>query len=346
MPYLTSTERIRIEIKRRTTREKKEHVRLSVLIMLDEGFTHETIALCQGIDADTISNWKRKYESVSRDLNLYLADSYVPFHGYLTKEQLLDLDSHLQDHLCLTSHQVGDYMFEAFGIDYSDAGVTAILHRQGFVYKKVKPVPGKADEMAQQAFVAELEPLLQAPDTVVYFTDATHPTHNTQPHYGWIKKGQEKQIAANSARHRLNLQGAVHVGSSIKAVIHAAETINAQSTIALYSHLLRKHPKGRIVMICDNAPYHRSNLLAGWLKAHPRISQKPLPAYSPNLNLIERLWKWIKKKVTATVYYPTFEEFKKAVLDLFARLPDYQQELKSLLTLNFQIIKSPLPVSR
>jgi hypothetical protein len=46
--------------------------------------------------------------------------------------------------------------------------------------------------------------------------------------------------------------------------------------------------------------------------------------------------------VIATVYYPTFEEFKKAILDLFARLPDYQQELKSLLTLKFQIIKSPL----
>jgi transposase len=136
--HLTSTKRIRIEIKRRTTREKKEHVRLSVLIMLDGGFTNEMIALCQGIDAGTISNWKRKYESVSRDLNRYLAN-------------------------------------------YSEAGVTVILHCLGFFYKKVKPVPGKADEITQQAFVAELEPLLQTPDTVVYFTDATHPTHNTQP---------------------------------------------------------------------------------------------------------------------------------------------------------------------
>jgi transposase len=55
----------------------------------------------------------------------------------------------------------------------------------------------------------------------------------------------------------------------------------------------------------------------------PRISQKALPAYSPNLNVIERLWKWMKKKVTATVYYSTFEAFKKAILDHFARLPDY-----------------------
>jgi transposase len=98
------------------------------------------------------------------------------------------------------------------------------------------------------------------------------------------------------------------------------------------------------LVICDNARYHHSGLLAEWLQTHMRISQKFLPAYAPNLNLIERRWKWMKKKVTATVYYPTFAEFKKEVLDLFARLPDYQPELKSLLTLKFQILNFPLPV--
>ena len=310
--------------------------------MLDEGFNNETIALSQGIDADTISNWKRKYESVSRDLDRYLSDNYVAFQGFLSQEQLTALDAHLQEHLYLNSRQIGDYLFELYGLDYSDAGVTDILHRLDFVYKKVKPVPGKADENEQQVFVAALQELLQKPDTVVYFTDASHPSHNTQPHYGWIKKGEQKQIASNTARQRLNLQGAVHVGSSIEALVEPAETINSQSVIALYARLLKQHTQKKIVVICDNARYHRSSLLAEWLAQHPRIQQKFLPPYSPNLNLIERLWKWMKKKVTATVYYPTFAEFKQAVLDLFVRLPDYQQELKSLLSLKFQLLHSPL----
>lgn len=346
MKFLSNSERVLIELKRREVGSKKEHVRLSVLIMLDEGFSPDTIALCLGIHSDTIGNWKQKYDSVPGNLSHYLSDNYVAFAGYLSDEQLTCLDVHLQKHLYLNARQVGDYLYETFELDYSDAGVTAILHRLDFVYKKVKPVPGKADEKAQQAFVAELEPLLQASDTVIYFTDATHPTHNTQPHYGWIKKGKEKQIATNAARQRLNLQGAVSVGRNIKALIHPAETINSQSTIDLYAKLLKQQPKKKIVVICDNAPYHHSRLLAKWLAKHKRISQKFLPAYAPNLNLIERLWKWMKKKVTATVYYPTFEEFKKAILDLFARLPDYQQELKSLLTLKFQILNSPLLVKQ
>jgi transposase len=346
MPYLSKSERLVIELKRREVRTKKEHVRLTVLIMLDEGFSQETIALCLGIHADTVRNWKQKYESVSRNLPRYLSDHYVAFQGYLSAEQLLQFDAHLQAQLALTSRQAGDYLFERYGLDYSDAGVTALLHRLDFVYKKVKPVPGKADQQAQEAFVCQLEELLEKPDTVVYFTDASHPSHNTQPHYGWIKKGKEKQIAANTARQRLNLQGAVHVGSRIQALVQPAETINSQSVIDLYARLLKNHRQKKIVVICDNAPYHRSGLLAKWLQQHPHISQKFLPAYPPNLNLIERRWKWMKKKVTATVYYPTFEEFKKAVLDLFARLPDYHQVLKSLLTLKFKLLNSPLLITQ
>jgi hypothetical protein len=60
MHYLSNSERLIIELKRRSTRDKKEHVRLSVLIMLDEGFSHETLALCQGVHTDTIRNWKQK----------------------------------------------------------------------------------------------------------------------------------------------------------------------------------------------------------------------------------------------------------------------------------------------
>jgi hypothetical protein len=105
MHYLSKSERLLIELKRREVRTKKEHVRLTVLIMLDEGFSQETIALCLGIHSDTVSNWKQKYEAVSRNLHRYLSDHYVAFSGYLSNEQLLEFDAHLQAQPALTSRQ-------------------------------------------------------------------------------------------------------------------------------------------------------------------------------------------------------------------------------------------------
>jgi hypothetical protein len=99
MQFLTDNERLLIELKRREVRGKKEPVRLSVLIKLDEGFSHDTISLCLGIHADSVGNWKQKYESVSRDLNQYLSDNYVAFQVYLSDEQLTRLDAPLQEHL-------------------------------------------------------------------------------------------------------------------------------------------------------------------------------------------------------------------------------------------------------
>jgi len=65
-----------------------------------------------------------------------------------------------------------------------------------------------------------------------------------------------------------------------------------------------------------------------------------LPPYSPNLNLIERLWKFFKKTIIRDSYYPKFEEFYQAIYDFFRNIEEYYEQLKTLITLNFQIIKA------
>lgn len=63
-----------------------------------------------------------------------------------------------------------------------------------------------------------------------------------------------------------------------------------------------------------------------------------LPPYSPNLNLIERLWKFFRKKVLYNRYYEKFNDFKIACEDFFKNIRKYKNELQSLLTENFQIL--------
>ena len=71
-----------------------------------------------------------------------------------------------------------------------------------------------------------------------------------------------------------------------------------------------------------------------------RIRQAFLPPYSPSLNLIERLWKMLRKKVINTGFYRTKEEFRRAVMNFFEHIAEYKEELKPLLTLNFRLVNS------
>jgi len=81
--------------------------------------------------------------------------------------------------------------------------------------------------------------------------------------------------------------------------------------------------------------------LSAWL-ADQRIRQVFLPPYSPNLNLIERLWKFLRQKIINTTFYRTKGAFKTAILDFFDRLPEFGQELASRMRLNFHVLDSPL----
>ncbi len=339
---LTKETRAEIEQLRRQTRDKKQHIRLSVLIMLDEGFTYEVIAVSLGIDSDTVGNYKQKY--LQKGLQAYLKDDYVAYQGELSKEQLGQVSQKVEQGLYQTAREVGDYIFGEFGVDYSDSAVRAILTKFDFVHKQVKPLPAQADGQKQLEFVAQFEQLIeQLPqDTLVYFTDATHPTHNTQTAKAWIKKGQEKHIPANSGRKRVNINGTLNALDPCQAVVVEAQTINAQSTITLYEKLLEKNPGKKLVLICDNATYYHSQLLQDWLKGQPLIKQWFLPTYSPNLNIIERLWRFMKKQAIGLSFHPTYQAFKANILHFFEHLDDYEYELKRLLTRKFQILHSPL----
>lgn len=112
-------------------------------------------------------------------------------------------------------------------------------------------------------------------------------------------------------------------------------SVNAQSTIQLFDKMQAEQLKGKLFTICDNAKYYRSYLVSEYLKKNTRIKLIFLPPYSPNLNLIERLWKFYKEKVLYDQYYETFKEFKQKTKIFFENIKIYKEELISLLKDNF-----------
>jgi transposase len=223
-------------------------------------------------------------------------------------------------------------------VHYSVSGVTDLLHRLDFSYKKPTHVPGKQDPVKQQVFIEEYERLkaTKGENDPLYFADATHPQHNSVPSYGWIKKGKEKELKANCGRQRLNINGAINI-ETLEPVTGFYDTINAQASIDLFAKIKAKHPDAdAIYIIVDNARYYRSCLLKEHVEG-TKIKLIFLPPYSPNLNLIERYWKFFKKKVLNNRYYETFDEFKQACKSFFRKRKKYLPELQTLLTEKFHI---------
>ncbi len=167
--------------------------------------------------------------------------------------------------------------------------------------------------------------------------DGAHPQHNTIAAYGWIKKGQDKAVKTNSGRQRLNINGALDI-KTCKATVTFEETLNALTIPTLFKKLRKVYRKaGKLYLICDNAGYYKSKETQK-AAAALNIELVFLPPYSPNLNLIERFWKFFKKKGLYNQYYPKFSDFKNAVTEFFEDLKQYQSELRSLLTENFQVM--------
>ena len=168
--------------------------------------------------------------------------------------------------------------------------------------------------------------------------DAVHPTHNSKPGYGWIKTGTEKEIKSNTGRERLNING-VYSPCDHEIIVREDKSINSLSTIELFKMIESIHfDLSKIYVISDNAKYYYSKDVRTYLETS-RIVLVPLPSYSPNLNLIERLWKLFKKKVLYNKYYEKFLQFKNAVFDFFEnKIHLLETELDSLMTEKFRLV--------
>lgn len=328
------------------TRDKKIFVRCSVMLMVDKGYSYEVISDSMGISIKSVQRSVRRYKQ--QGVDGVVRFDYQGRQSRLTTEQEVSLQSELKEHLYTSTEQIQALIEEEWGIQYSRSGLRDLLHRLGFVYKKTKILPGKADGQAQQQFVADLEEVVEGMEAneAAYFLDGCHPTHNTRPSYGWISKGKEHAIRANTGRKRVNLNGAMNALDPTDVYVDSSESVNAQSTQVLIQRIIDQNPdKKTIYLISDNARYYHAKVLQEWLENQPQIVWIWLPSYSPNLNLIERLWGFMQRKILNGVYYQTYEKFKKAIQSFFQHIDHYRRELKSLMTLNFQIIDWKQPAN-
>jgi transposase len=160
--------------------------------------------------------------------------------------------------------------------------------------------------------------------------------HNAAPGQGWILRGKRVELQTNSGRDRLNILGAYSPQVVGLEYIEDTARCDAEMVCRLLRKLREVNPGQRLMVVLDNAKYNRAKAVRSLAK-QLRIELFYLPTYSPNLNLIERFWKFFKKKVLRNKYYPTFAEFRAAARKVLGSLGEYAEELASLMTEKFHL---------
>ena len=319
--------------------------RMEVLWLKSHGLAHGQIALLAGVSENTLRDYFDLYTAGGleqlKEVNLYRPTSTLAAHT-------TTLEAYFRDQPPATIKEAQHAIETLTGIKRSETQVRTFLKKKLHLRcRKVGMIPAKAAPEQQASFLkAELEPRLaeaQAGQRAVFFVDAAH--FVLAPFLGFLWSLVRVFIQAPAGRQRFNVLGALNAVTHQLITVTNDTYITAESVCELLRKLADLHLSVPITLILDNARYQKcAVVLATAASLHIELCY--LPAYSPNLNLIERLWKFVKKQSLYSQYYADFATFKTAITDCLSQThTTHKEALDSLLTLRFQTFEKAQSVT-
>ncbi len=267
--------------------------------------------------------------------------------NYGTNTSVLDehretIKSHFETNPPMSIKHARQMIKELTGIERSITRTRAFMKRIGLKCIKTGHVPAKADSEKQQLYLEnELYPAIELAkkgEIHLLFMDAAH--FVLAPFLCWLWCFKRIFIKAPAGRKRVNILGAVN---AINKQVHftANQTYINANSIVDFLHQLRIYyfDMKPIYIVLDNARYQHCQLVR-YIAWQFGIKLLFLPPYSPNLNIIERLWKFVKKKCLYAKYYDSFDKFQNAIFDTMKKVNsdvEYIKELQTLMKLKFQL---------
>lgn len=319
---------------------------MEILWLCHHGFRHGRIATLAGCSRRTVQRILQAYRTGGLE-----AVRHQQAHGSPS-----DLDRHrplleelFAKHPPRSVKEARALIEQHTGIRRGLTQVRRFLHRLGLKPRKTAaiPVPPKStlDEhvKTQATFLQDqLQPRLaeaRQGKRQVYFVDAAHFVFATFLGVVWC--WVRRCIRAASGRKRYNVLGALNAVSHQLIQVSNHSYINALSVCELLQAVAKASGPGMaITLVLDNARYQKCALVQELAK-QLGIELLYLPGYSPNLNLIERVWKYVKAECLRSTYYGSYEEFHTAIKRCLDDLPTkHKQAMDSLLTLNFQTFET------
>jgi len=222
-----------------------------------------------------------------------------------------------------TLRRLVGWVRERFGLVCCRETIRAVLHRRTLSWKKAKKLLGRADPERRQAFVEQLQGVLEGAQRDrhrVVFLDEAHIHQDADLGYGWATRGERFWIASRSPglSARVSVYG-VYLYNEGQVRLWPYRRANGEHTIDVLQRLRAEFPDEALIVLWDGAPYHRAKAVREAARAL-NIRLMPLPGYSPDLMPVEALWRWLREDVTYHHSHASAEDLTRRAGDFEVRL--------------------------
>jgi transposase len=308
----------------------------AVYIKATTNFSNEVVAIIVSSHRNKIAQWIKDYQSGGIEQLMKLGYDKNQSELEQHSDSITDFFSR---HPPRSIAEASLKIEEITSIKRGKTQVAAFLKRHKFRFIKTGHIPAKADTQKQQDWVEQtLKPVIEAAqkgEMHLLFVDAAH--FILQPFLCCLWCITRVFIKASAGRNRINVLGAVNAITKEVNVYTNTTYICANTIITFFLQLREKYNDRKpIAIVLDNARYQHCFIVKTMAKGLG-IHLLFLPSYSPNLNIIERLWKFTKKEILYAKYYDAPQKFHAAIDNFFKIINQkHNIELQKLLTLKFQ----------
>jgi transposase len=341
---LTEEEQRVVNEERTSHPNERIREKMLVLCLLHNGVTRQKAAEIVGVARATVQRYVAAFRAGGLD-GLRQSNPNRPASEMAAYRELIRASFEKQP--ARTVAEACERIFQLTGLRRGPSQVRKFLKDLGLKFYRVRaiPVPPKktlAEHVQTQAafLETELQPRLdaaQAGEGHVFFVDAAHFVFGTFLCCLW--SFTRIFLRAASGRQRFNVLGAWNAVTRQLIAVTNTTVVNTETMSELLRKIAALGLTGPITLVLDNARYQH-NAAVKALASQLGIMLLFLPSYSPNLNLIERLWKFTKRRALYGRYHPKFADFQVAIEEVLDGLSTtHAEQLKTLMTLNFQLFE-------